>query len=187
MIQHPLSYQDKQLLCDLIKTGLTYSEISSKMGISRSSVSGYAYRLKKYGLITKGDKLREEINIRKNKVAELRKEGLNYHEIAEKLGITYKQAQGAANSIGIKGRVGDYYKTNDHIASTLKNVKIAAKYKDKWDYIPKVGVSLLDLTDKQCHFPCKGGVYCGGDIWDGCDKVRKHYCKEHYKVMVAKK
>lgn len=41
-----------------------------------------------------------------------------------------------------------------------------------------VGVSILELTNKTCRWPCRDGIYCGAEVHN------RGYCKEHYTTSV---
>ena len=181
-----LSIAEKQKLCDYIRSGHKYSEIAVLLNISRCAVSGYAYRLKKYGLVTKHD---EEIKKRNEivfEISRLKKLGHNYREIAQIMGRSYTSVQKAARKyIGVYK--GSYNKTHSHVEACLDNMKKMAKYNKSWNYIPKIGISLLDIKSNQCHFPCKDGLYCGGEIRENGKDPLRHYCEEHYKIMTGGK
>jgi len=89
-IAHELGFKFKtivteeleQAVIELRKQGLTYKEISEKLGIGETSVWQI---LRKHGLIGIGRNKYQEIE---PKVVELRKQGYTYRQIAEELGIS---------------------------------------------------------------------------------------------------
>ncbi|UOF77796.1 gcra cell cycle regulator [Caudoviricetes sp.] len=172
-----LTIEEKKRLEELFHKGEGYKKIAEIMGLSKGSVSGYAYRMKKSGgNLTAYDEKKREFNERHNKVGELISNGLSINKIASNLNLTKSQVEVSIDHLRQKGLLKrPIGKNSDHLAAAVAN---KAKLKDvDWPYIATNGVSLINLKQNQCHFPCQDGLYCGEEV------SRRDYCAKHYAIV----
>lgn len=118
----------------------------------------------------------------KDKVEKLYKKGTYIKEIVRELKISTNKCNSILQWLTEKGRI---ERRNAHkrgipmrptAAMVLHKAKINSLPDVEWNYIPKIGISIMELTHKTCRFPCANGVYCGGNVH------KRGYCEDHYNV-----
>lgn len=84
-------------------------------------------------------------------------------------------------ALPIKRSKSENYSNNTKIFSAQRRREEKRKT-FKWDYEPLDGngISILELTNDTCRWPCNDGVFCGATVH------KQDYCETHFNVMRGK-
>lgn len=156
------SNQEQQII-DLYNQGVTYKEISAKIGTSKSSVFRYIQKLKGEGKITVNRTTsRDTIQNQSAQILNMYNLGLSYNEMAEKLGVSVSIIESRITELRRKKilKKARHPRTNPHMLNKQYKL-ITILYNNGFtrnEMAEMLGISISDIANRIAFLRKKGMI-----------------------------